>query len=78
MFILIQGWGGRPGAQRERGQASPDTLRRKEALPGPGQGRGDPARKGSGRTIPRTEGDKELATERTLEIGTIEIIPLNA
>lgn len=55
------------------GQTSSDTLRRKEALCGLGQEGGDQQE----RTIPRTEGDKEPATERTPEIGTVEISTFN-
>lgn len=55
------------------GQTPSDTLRRKEALCGLGQEGGDQQE----RTIPRTEGDKEPATERTPEIGTVEISTFN-
>ena len=55
--------------QAERGHASSGTLGSKETLlvwDGVGRG-GDPAREGSGRTVPRTEGDEEPAPGRTLE-----------
>lgn len=56
------------------GQTPSDTVRRKEALPGLGKKEVTQQE----RTISRTEGDKEPATERTPDLGTVKISPLNA
>lgn len=54
-------------------------LGEKETLPSLGPERSDPARGGSGRTVPIPgEIRSQQATERAPELGTVERSPLNA